>query len=200
MISNAFLVCSKYYNEISNATAAHNAFSRTTPATKMNKSFAVFIVRTSFRNSLQSMQRYMCTVHTDQVHGERATPVSSLEAKDAAPIYREEWIARRWRRRKWQQQQTSTIYARDVCAARVRSLEIFWRYRRVSHSNKQSVACERANQPAVLIRLSRLCFPWTANGLIVLVAGKSIQYFCGLSANKWILCVWQLTVNGNSLD
>lgn len=168
----------------------------------MNKSFAVFIVRTSFCNSLQSMQRYMCTVQCAHRSSPRWTRHTSEFAggKDAAPIYREEWIARRWRRRKWQQQQTNTIYARDVCAARVRSLEILLGYRRVSHSNEQSVACERAYQPAVLIRLSRLRFSWTVNASIVPVAGKKIFDISAVCLRTSEFCVWQLTVNGNSLD
>lgn len=91
--------------------------------------------------------------HTVQIIVERrATPINALEAKDAALTYREEWRTMEVKKMATTESARSSV----LCAARVRSLEVFWRYQRIWNPNKPSVACERAYESAVLIHFS-LC-------------------------------------------
>lgn len=122
----------------------------------MNKSLSVSDERTSVRNSLQSMQRYVHTVHGLTLWAlcsvaERDTPINALEAKDAAPTCCEEWN---------EVEKKIATTENTICALVWKRASfaplafVLFRYHRESHSNEQSVACERAYQPAALIRFS----------------------------------------------
>lgn len=70
---------------------------------------------------------------------------------------------------------TQYTHARRLRRSRVPSLEVFRRFRRVCHSNEQSVAFERAYQPAVLIRFS-VFHKRPMHRSIVFGAGKNSQF------------------------